>query len=76
MRKKWQNRCVQFSEVLKPGLGRITGGTLSFDAKKINDYLTKLDNDGWEVVSVVPTIGQMGTADKLLIFIKREMQEE
>jgi len=73
--KKWQNRCVELDEVLKMGLGRVSGGVLSFDTKKINDYLTKLDKDGWEVVSVVPTIGAHGTANKILIFIKREVQE-
>jgi hypothetical protein len=73
--KKWQNRCVELSEVLKAGFGRIGGGVLSFDTKKINDYLTKLDQDGWEVVSVVPTIGAHGTENKILIFIKREVQE-
>ena len=34
MRKRWQNRCVELNEIMKGGLGRISGLGLSFDTKK------------------------------------------
>jgi hypothetical protein len=75
MAKKWQNYCVQLDGVLKVGLGRLMGDQLAFNTDKINPYLAKAGKDGWELVSVVSSIGGQGTTDKLLLFFKREIQD-
>jgi hypothetical protein len=72
MAKKWENYCVQLDGTLKAGFGRVLGDQLSWNTEKINAYLGKLGQDGWELVSVVTSIGGHGTSDKLLLFLKRE----
>jgi len=75
MAKKWQNQCVQLEGVLKVGFGRMMGEQLAFDTKKINAYLAQIGSDGWELVSVISSIGGRGTSDKLLLFLRREVQD-
>lgn len=75
MAKRWQNCCVQLDEALKPGFGRVLGDQLSWNTDKINAYLSRVSEEGWELVSVVTSIGGHGTSDKLLIFLKREISE-
>jgi len=75
MATKWQNYCVQLDGVLKPGLGRMAGEQLAFNTDRINHYLAQVGKDGWELVSVLSSIGGYGTSDKLLLFFKREIQD-
>lgn len=62
---------VQLSEVLKGGFGRLMGEDAGYNGGRIQESMDGYGQDGWELLSIIPTLERRGTSTNLLLLFKR-----